>query len=347
MEKFNGKIITISGEPVSGKGTVVSKLKELYKKSGYKVSVINTGALFRKAAIMEYKKMHPEIESPLISVVEHDPDFADELEDLDRKFDTEFMPNLVKEFNEKAGENEKLIIDSRLAWYFIPDTFDIRLTVDSKIAGERVFKDKKRGKEDQFSSLEDATSLTKQRKQDEIDRYKKVYGIDLTDEDNYDLIINTSLVNADDVIKVITICTEYASKGKPFCKTWASPKTFYPTQKIGETYGRQPFPDAMTLPEIAESIKKNGIYPDEAIGSITRGTSLYQFVTDGHHRVFGSIIAGITLIPYKVIKHIEKETVEREYLSYMYDYEDLCTEPDGTKFRYAEYPPLEEIEMER
>ena len=65
-----------------------------------------------------------------------------------------------------------------------------------------------------------------QRKQDEIDRYKKVYGIDLTDEDNYDLIINTSLADADDVVKVITMCTEYASKGKYFCKLWASPKTF-------------------------------------------------------------------------------------------------------------------------
>lgn len=96
IKKFNGKIITISGEPVSGKGTVVSKLEKLYTELGYKVSVINTGALFRKAAVLEYKKVHPEIEHPLISVIEHDPDFADKLEELDRKFDTEFMPNLVK-----------------------------------------------------------------------------------------------------------------------------------------------------------------------------------------------------------------------------------------------------------
>ena len=34
------KIITISGEPVSGKGTVVSELKKFYQELGYKASLI-------------------------------------------------------------------------------------------------------------------------------------------------------------------------------------------------------------------------------------------------------------------------------------------------------------------
>ena len=45
-KEIKNKIITLSGQPVSGKGTVVKALKEKLKKRGYKeedIHVISTG----------------------------------------------------------------------------------------------------------------------------------------------------------------------------------------------------------------------------------------------------------------------------------------------------------------
>ena len=346
MEGLKSKIITISGEPASGKSTVIKELENIYKEAGYKVNRISTGKLFRKAIIFEYKKLYPEIEHPLLSDIEHDPSFADKLEEIDKKFDMDFMPNLVKEFEEKADSKEILIIDSRLAWHFIPNTFAIRLTVNPKIAGERVFNDKTRGKEDKFNSIEEAINLTAQRKKDEIERYQKTYGINLTDENNYKLVINTTFASVEDIVKVINMCLEFYLKGRDFCKTWASPKLFYPSpdQRISDTYNPQFMSGDLSILNITKSIKENGIYPDAPITSITRGNSMYQFISDGHHRVFGSIMAGNTLIPYEVIKHIDSETVPRYYLSNIYDHEDICKLPDGKTFRYPEYPSIDELE---
>ena len=79
---------------------------------------------------------------------------------------------------------------------------------------------------------------------------------------------------------------------------------------------------------------------------------MYKWVEDGNHRVFGAIVAGFTLVPYAVIKHTEKETVEVSDLSKIYDHEEvsaLISQLTGENytFRYDEYPPLEKKEIER
>ena len=83
--------------------------------------------------------------------------------------------------------------------------------------------------------------------------------------------------------------------------------------------------------------------PEEPIFSTTITDSPYQFVSDGHHRVFASIMAGKTLIPYHATKHTDKATVSREHLSkIIYSHEEGIKKPDGTEFRYAKYPEIDE-----
>ena len=72
MEEIKNKIITISGEPVSGKGTVVKLLVEKYQKMGYNVHVIETGKVFRELAQKEYMKMYPERKDSNISEIQKD-----------------------------------------------------------------------------------------------------------------------------------------------------------------------------------------------------------------------------------------------------------------------------------
>ena len=51
MSEFKNRIITISGEPASGKSTVIKKLKEDYEKQGYKVKIFSIGDMLREMAL--------------------------------------------------------------------------------------------------------------------------------------------------------------------------------------------------------------------------------------------------------------------------------------------------------
>lgn len=48
MENIRNKIITISGEPASGKSTVVKEIKSKYEKQGFNVYIISVGDVFRE-----------------------------------------------------------------------------------------------------------------------------------------------------------------------------------------------------------------------------------------------------------------------------------------------------------
>ena len=335
MENLKNIIITLSGEPASGKSSVTKRLKEIYTKEGYKVHIISVGELFRKITVAEYKKKFPEIENPSIEEINSNPEFAEELKEIDFKIDVE-MAKIGQEISSKYTPNEVYIVDSRLAWMMLPESFSVRLTIDSKIAGERVFNDKSRGAEDQYETLQESIEKTESRKKEEIERYKEFYGLDLSNQNNYRLIIGTTLASIEDIAQTIIKCEERFREGKPFSKTWASPELFYPTQNIRDTWEKSIY-TGMNLKELAKSIQENNIYPDEPVLSRTITNNPYQFIANGHHRVFASIMAGKTLIPYKAIGNIEKAIVQSK--STIYDYEGF-TKPNGEKFYYAQYPEI-------
>lgn len=344
MGNYNNRIITISGDPVSGKGRVTQKLREFYESEGYEVQVISIGDFFRKAAQKEYKKMFPEIKNPTIEEINSNPNFAETLHTIDEKIDMEIIPEEGEKINSRPRLNKIFIIDARLAWFSLKqENFAVRLTVDSKTAGERVFNDTKRGLEDRYPSLEVATWDTAKRRKEEIKRYKERYGQDITNPNNFDLVIGTTLANIDEIASTIIKCENLSRQEKPFAKTWASPELFFPTQTIHDTFSNGPFTAGLTPDELAELIQKNGIFPDAPVYSKTVTNSPYQFVIDGHHRVFASIMAGKTLIPYEKRGTIDSLIVpSSKNLSSIYDHEDAIRRPNGEKFRYKTYPKIDE-----
>lgn len=295
MGNYKNRIITLSRDSASGKGSVVRELKNLYEMSKLKVQIISVEEVFQKVAIRAYKRKFPEIKNPTIEEIKSNPSFTEELKNIDECI-AEEITKIGEKINSEYRENEVFIIDVGYGGCYIKGTFNVRLTADSK-----------------------------------------------RDTNNSKLVIGTILASVQDIAMTIKICEELELQGKEFAKTWASPELFYPTQPIRDTMSCGYRKDQLTVRELAELIRKNGIYPDDPVWSKTITDSEYQYVCDGQHRTSASIIAGITLIPYKAIGNVEKATVPSMMaLSNIYDYEDLITKPDGSSFRFAKYPKIDE-----
>lgn len=297
MDKVRNKIITISGEPVSGKSTVVKMLEQKYKSMGYTVHIIRTGHVFRDRVKSEYLKMYPDRKDANLADIQADETFAKKRDEMDAAIDG-WIAEQGKEINSIPRPNDVYIIDSRLAWHNIPDSYAVRLTVDERIAGQRVFKDQTRGSEDSYNTIEEATQKTRQRKLGEIERYKKRYGVDLTNPDNYDVIVDTSYSNTAELADIIIAGEVEYRAGDYYPKTWASPLHFLTTQKGRETSSMSW--RGNTIESLAEIIKEQGYDPVKGILDIAEHGGV-KYLLEGNHRTMAALAAGKTLLPYDVL----------------------------------------------
>lgn len=219
MNEIKNNIITISGEPASGKSSVVKVLIKEYQSEGYRVHVISTGEIFRKKVKEEYLKIHPSKTNISLADIQEDKTFAEKLKEIDLNLDGE-IERIGKEINSEERPDDVYIVDSRLAWSQIPESCAVRLTVDEEIAGRRVFNDSSRGSEDKYKSIEEAIEKTRQRKQNEIERFNERYGKDLPNPENYDLVVDTSYSNPKELAEIIMKGARLHKDNKKFPKFW-------------------------------------------------------------------------------------------------------------------------------
>ena len=176
MEKKH--IISLGGELSSGKGTVSRILmadlnygvyrngdycRELCKKMGIDITTFNI-----------YVKDHPE---------------------LDRKIEYSAT--------EYAKNHDNFIIDARLGWYAVPESFKVYLKVDIDVAAKRAFEDLDRKSSENFATVEEQKADMQKRYQLENERYFDVYGIRKEDESNYYLVIDTTNLTPQEVANII------------------------------------------------------------------------------------------------------------------------------------------------
>lgn len=366
MGKFKNKIITISGEPVTGKGTNVKRINEKLIERGYKpenIHIVTTGHEFRRyfELVMELiknidnedilKKLKETEElKAIFGNKEYREKFVNELSKIKGTLPTDFsieqannipelsgireiVDTIIDENVKKMGRDinsverpdEVWIIDSRLAFKNIPNSFAVRLTCRPDIAGKRLFEDNSRGKEDnQYKSVEEAVEQREKRRIGEIKRYKERYNVDLSDENNYDMIIDTSFSSIEDISDAILNCLDRYQVGRSVPKKWTSPKLLLAAQSVRDTYH---------ISDIRESIKENGFNPDFYVDVVQVKDLL--FINDGHHRNFGALLEGKTLVPYYVIAKDEEvvpgsRNQARDFipynLTYIYDHFDHADE---------------------
>ena len=170
-------IITISGNLGAGKSTVA---KIIAKKLGLKH--YSTGDFQREIA-----------KEKGLTIFE-----LNKLEETDDSID--------RQVDEKAatiGKTEdNVIIDSRLAFHFIPHSIKIFLDVDAKVGAKRIFSDK-RADEKENVTLEATAQKIQERQQSESERWYTYYGVKYLDLENYDLVVDTSTISPQEVAEKI------------------------------------------------------------------------------------------------------------------------------------------------
>lgn len=174
-------IITIAGKPGSGKSTTSKKVASAL---GY--DRFSSGDLFRSIAKERGINLY---EGNLI---------AEQDTSIDEAVDTRLQ--------EIGRTTEKIVVDSRMAWHWMPDSFKVYLDLDLETAATRIID----GMDAERREVEDipkdpkayAEQLAK-RLESESKRYLTLYNQNPYNPDNYDLVVNTEKNDLPAVVQTI------------------------------------------------------------------------------------------------------------------------------------------------
>lgn len=193
--------ISLAGDLGSGKSTVGKILA-----AEFHAELYSTGTIQRKIAtemgmttlqLNQYMETHPEI---------------------DGKIDDGL----------RALENEpkNLIIDSRMAWHFVPSSFSVYMMADAVISAERIMN---AGRESEpFKSVEEAVRSISDRRKSEMVRYSHLYHVNIKDMENYKYVIDTSFVTPETVAEHIAEHYRLFTEGKVFARYEICPSRLLP-----------------------------------------------------------------------------------------------------------------------
>ena len=175
------EIITINGFPGSGKSSTADLVA---KELGYQR--FSSGDFMRQIAL----------------------DRGISLNELSTKAESDKSVDVsIDDAVKAAGEKEKMVIDSRLAFHWIPNSFKVYLDLPPEIAKERIASNLKTNKFRQASegnmNVDEIYEKILHRRESEKKRYKELYGVDHTDKSNFDLVVDTDKNNLEQVVKII------------------------------------------------------------------------------------------------------------------------------------------------
>lgn len=116
--------------------------------------------------------------------------------------------NQIDEYQKKLGEtSDNFIIDSRLAWHFIPHSFKLFLDVDADEAAQRIFLSSKKGErkdEPHYHSAKEVKKAVKERLDSDQKRFQTFYDLNFLDQSHYDLVIDTTSKTPREIVDLIT-----------------------------------------------------------------------------------------------------------------------------------------------
>ena len=184
------EILTIAGDLGSGKSTTADLVAHILKYKRF-----SSGSLMREIA---------EKRGITIGEMNH---LAETNPKIDYEIDT-----AIKRVGE---EQDKLVIDSRTAWHWIPDSFKVYLTLAPEHAAERIFnslhtKASVRTKTEHAASVEEVRESTRARAESERKRFIERYEIDSSDTSQFNIVIETETDSPEEVAgKIIKEYTKW------------------------------------------------------------------------------------------------------------------------------------------
>lgn len=174
-------IITIAGKPGSGKSTTS---KGVAAKLGF--HHFSSGDLFRSIA----------------SERGLDVKTANQQAEKESSID-----ELVDQRLQEIGRTESdIVIDSRTAWHWMPNSFKVYLDLELPVAAKRIIlaSDERQSANEYIpEDHQEYVEELQQRLDSETRRYESLYGIDPYDTSNYDLVIDTDKYPVEQVIDQI------------------------------------------------------------------------------------------------------------------------------------------------
>jgi cytidylate kinase len=172
-------IISLSGLAASGKSTIGKLLAQKLK-----WQFISVGNFSRKFARENYDMNINEFQK-----------LCKRNSKIDKLIDERFARRIIN--------SDNLIVDYRLAYHFIKDTFHVFLAVSEEEAVKRMLKD---NRVDEFEdrNTESVRKIMNKRNYDMRERFIKKYQTDFLNHDNYNLVINTDIYkNFSEIVDLI------------------------------------------------------------------------------------------------------------------------------------------------
>ena len=164
-------IITLSGKPGSGKSSTADRVAELLGYTRYSAGDMVRSYIRKKHITLDaFNKM------------------AEDDHNIDHEIDEELR---------ELRNHTDIVIDSRLGFYWIPESFKVCLDLDVDVAAARIFKDSVSNELREYNQDPDVSILEVQRLvhlrlENEKRRFRSLYGVNPYSNSNFDLIINTS-----------------------------------------------------------------------------------------------------------------------------------------------------------
>ena len=171
-------IITISGKPGSGKSSTADRVAELLGYTRY-----SSGDMVRRILREAGKTLEAYNQE------------AAENTTLDAQVDAALRD---------LRNHQDIVIDSRLGFYWLPESFKVYLDLDLELATARIYKDTvanemRSSVGTSQSSLQTVIQQVRSRMESEQRRFRRLYGVDPFDTSHFDFVIDTSRQNPQSV----------------------------------------------------------------------------------------------------------------------------------------------------
>ncbi|MBT3297608.1 AAA family ATPase [archaeon] len=176
-------IITLSGNPGSGKSTVA---KILIKKLDFER--VYAGGIIRDMS----KEQGITFEEFLYKLKS------------DQNLEKQIDHRVGEEAKKIAEQGKDVIVEGRVQFHLIPESIKIYVKVGPEEGARRIFKDlndeetAQQRNQEMVANLQEMINNNEVRETKDAERYLKLYGVDHRKEEQYDLIVDTTFTSAEE-----------------------------------------------------------------------------------------------------------------------------------------------------